>query len=127
MTGIIGPNGCGKSTLLKIFWASIPVTSNLFYLRKNWKEFSPKELSKVIAYIPQKVNVIPGISVRDFICLGRFAQLKHSWDSYTKRDYEIVDDIIHTLHLEAFRDRSLGSLSGGELQKFSGKSSCSGN
>jgi len=119
MTGIIGPNGCGKSTLLKNILGFYPCDFRSFsLLGKNRKDFSQKELSKLIAYIPQKINVIPGISVRDFICLGRFSQLKHSWDSYTKRDYEIVDDIIHTLHLDEFRDRPLGSLSGGELQKI---------
>lgn len=119
MTAIIGPNGCGKSTLLKnILGFHSGNFESFSLLGKNWKEFSPKDLARVIAYIPQKINIIPGISVRDFICLGRFSQLKHSWDSYSKRDFEIVDNIIETLHLELFRNRLLVSLSGGELQKI---------
>ena len=68
MTAIIGPNGCGKSTLLKnILGFHSGNFESFSLLGKNWKEFSPKDLARVIAYIPQKINIIPGISVRDFV------------------------------------------------------------
>ena len=49
--------------------------------------------------------------------MGRFPLLKNSWDNYSEKDYEIVENNISLLNIEELRDRNVETLSGGELQK----------
>lgn len=118
ITGIIGPNGCGKSTLAKNIIKYLTGKYEDFKIdNKNLKDLHSKDLSKLISYIPQKTNLISGVSVTDFILLGRFSMLKNSWDFYSKKDYEVVEDNIKLLKIDNLKDRNVESLSGGELQK----------
>ena len=81
------------------------------------RELTHKKIAQLISYIPQKSIIIPNISVFDYVLLGRFPLLKNSWDNYTKKDYEIVENNINLLNIKELRDRNIETLSGGELQK----------
>ena len=81
------------------------------------RELSHKKVAQLISYIPQKSVIIPNISVFDYILLGRFPLLKNSWDNYTEKDYEIVENNINLLNIKKLRDKNIETLSGGELQK----------
>ena len=81
------------------------------------RELNHKKIAQLISYIPQKSLIIPNISVFDYVLLGRFPLLKNSWDNYTEKDYEIVENNINLLNIKELRDRNIETLSGGELQK----------
>ena len=118
ITGIIGPNGCGKSTFVKNIIKYLKGTYDEFKINNmSLKELSQKDLAKIIAYIPQKTNIISNISVFEFILLGRFPLLKNSWDSYQKKDFEVVEENMKLLKIEKLSHRHIDNLSGGELQK----------
>ena len=54
ITTIIGPNGCGKSSLLKTIPRTVtPLSGTAIFEDKPIKKYSPKELAKKIAYLPQ--------------------------------------------------------------------------
>ena len=66
---ILGPNGAGKSTLLKCL-AGILRCDGVFLKDRPLKDYSPRELSRILAYVPQRVE--PGfLTVFDTVLLGR--------------------------------------------------------
>ena len=118
LTGIIGPNGCGKSTLAKNIIRYINGKYEYFKIMDiDIRQLSHKKIAQLISYIPQKSTIISNISVFDYVLLGRFPLLKNSWDNYSEKDYEIVENNISLLNIEELRDRNVETLSGGELQK----------
>ena len=118
LTGIIGPNGCGKSTLAKNIIRYINGKFEYFKIMHiDIRQLSHKKIAQLISYIPQKSTIISNISVFDYVLLGRFPLLKNSWDNYSEKDYEIVENNISLLNIEELRDRNVETLSGGELQK----------
>ena len=118
LTGIIGPNGCGKSTLAKNIIKYINGKFESFKIMDiDIRQLSHKKIAQLISYIPQKSTIISNISVFDYVLLGRFPLLKNSWDNYSEKDYEIVENNISLLNIEELRDRNVETLSGGELQK----------
>ena len=118
LTGIIGPNGCGKSTLAKNIIRYINGKFEYFKIMDiDIRQLSHKKIAQLISYIPQKSTIISNISVFDYVLLGRFPLLKNSWDNYSEKDYEIVENNISLLNIEELRDRNVETLSGGELQK----------
>ena len=118
LTGIIGPNGCGKSTLAKNIIRYINGKFEYFKIMDiDIRQLSHKKIAQLISYIPQKSTIISNISVFDYVLLGRFPLLNNSWDNYSEKDYEIVENNISLLNIEELRDRNVETLSGGELQK----------
>ena len=118
LTGIIGPNGCGKSTLAKNIIRYINGKFESFKIMDiDIRQLSHKKIAQLISYIPQKSTIISNISVFDYVLLGRFPLLKNSWDNYSEKDYEIVENNINLLNIKELKDRNVETLSGGELQK----------
>ena len=118
LTGIIGPNGCGKSTLAKNIIRYINGKFEYFKIMDiDIRQLSHKKIAQLISYIPQKSTIISNISVFDYVLLGRFPLLKNSWDNYSEKDYEIVENNINLLNIKELRNRNVETLSGGELQK----------
>ena len=62
--GILGANGSGKSTLLKMILKYFPIeTGNIEISDKNISLYSPKEMAKIISFVPQKSALNMPISV----------------------------------------------------------------
>ena len=55
--GILGPNGSGKTTLLKMLSGILPFSKGTILLKGiPIKEYTAKELAKVVAVLPQQVS-----------------------------------------------------------------------
>jgi len=111
---ILGPNGAGKSTLLKCF-AGILKCDGVFVKDRPIRDYPPKELSKVLAYVPQRAE--PGfLTVFDTVLLGRRPYMGLT---PSERDLKVVEEALRKLGIEKLALKRTNEISGGELQKVS--------
>ncbi|MDK2820816.1 MAG: zinc transport system ATP-binding protein [Clostridia bacterium] len=111
---IIGPNGGGKTTLLKIILGMVsPDRGNVIFLGG-----SPGENRKYIGYVPQhfQFNFDFPISVWEVVLTGRLGHVG-LFKRYTKKDKQIAAEALKEVDMYEFRDRQIGKLSGGQIQR----------
>ena len=119
--GIIGPNGGGKTTLLKVILGLIQPFSGKI------NHFFPAEFmdsSTFLGYLPQQIifdKKFP-ISVGEVILSGLISSGKKSDKSKVERNKKL-DEILNKLGMTNFKNKVIGELSGGQMQRvFLGRS-----
>ncbi|MBM0637273.1 ABC transporter ATP-binding protein [Campylobacter sp. VicNov18] len=116
--GILGPNGSGKSTLLKLILKNLNASKGEISLfNTNIKKFSLKEFAKICGFVPQKSELNAPLKVMDVLLMSKYANLKHTFSSYTQKDIIEVKQLAKELNLQDFLQRNILSLSGGEFQR----------
>ena len=102
--GIIGPNGGGKTTLLKVILGLLQPVSGAIRFYQNGVEVSSLRIGKF------------PISVWEVVASGLAAE-KPRFRSYTAVQKERIEVVIRQMGLEDLYTRSIGELSGGQLQR----------
>lgn len=113
LTVIIGRNGAGKSTLLKAILGEVEHKGNIIFTDE--KDNLTKKIK--IGYVPQKLNIEKHMPTTVF---DMFASCISYIPVFMKKDKKIYKEIKE--HLKVFGvdrliDKSIGDLSGGELQR----------
>jgi zinc transport system ATP-binding protein len=111
---VIGPNGGGKTTLLKLMLGLLEPT--LGSVRVFGRQ--PAEVTHRIGYVPQNVHVnktFP-VSVLDVVLMGRLRTSK-GWSRHSRQDRLAAQASLEQLGVWEVRDRRIGDLSGGQLQR----------
>ena len=113
LTVIIGRNGAGKSTLLKAILGEVELKGNIIFTDE--KDNLTKKIK--IGYVPQKLNIEKHMPTTVF---DMFASCISYIPVFMKKDKKIYKEIKE--HLKIFGvdrliDKSIGDLSGGELQR----------
>ncbi|MHC1597275.1 MAG: metal ABC transporter ATP-binding protein [Methermicoccaceae archaeon] len=109
---IMGPNGGGKTTLLKVILGLVkPDKGKVEVFGKK-----PEEGRKLIGYLPQHTLFNPEfpMSVLDVVLMGTYGGLLKK---YSDEDREIALDALDAVGMLEFKDRQIGKLSGGQLQR----------
>ena len=114
--GLIGPNGSGKTTLLRAIAGLVPHDGEIRVGDATGGSLSRRELARRIALVPQNPAVPAGITVTDYVLLGRTPYIPYL-GTESRRDLEIVASVLDHLDLAGFAARRLDSLSGGERQR----------
>jgi molybdate transport system ATP-binding protein len=114
---VVGPNGAGKTSLLLMLLGALQPESGRIELGDRLLFDSEAGVDvpledRRLGYVPQEYALFPHLSVRDNI---RFA-LQSSGISPGEVD-ERARESLAALKLEAFADRRVTSLSGGEQQR----------
>jgi len=99
---VLGPNGSGKTTLLRAL---------LGYLRHSGSVGAPAN----IAYVPQRPEIPAGMTVVEYVSLGR-ARLE-GWGRESERGRSLISQVLDRLELGAMAGRFVTDLSGGEMQR----------
>jgi len=109
--GFIGPDGAGKTTLMRIITTLLlPDTGDIKVLGKDCRT-EYKELRKEIGYMPGRFSLYQDLSVEEN--LEFYATV---FGTTVKENYDLISDIYS--HIEPFKKRLAGKLSGGMKQKL---------
>ena len=112
--GVIGPNGGGKTTLLHVILGMIrPLSGSVSYYRNG----APTPHIS-IGYLPQYNDIdrcFP-ISVGEVVLSGLSKQ-KSLLKAFTRSHSELVSETLQRIGMNDFKDQSINTLSGGQLQR----------
>lgn len=113
LTVIIGRNGAGKSTLLKAILGEVEHSGNIVFT--DMKDNKTKKIK--IGYVPQKINVERHMPTTVY---DLFASCISDIPVFLKKDKKLYKEIKEQLNIfgaDELIDKSIGELSGGELQR----------
>ena len=113
--GIIGPNGGGKTSLLKV------ISGLSEYDQGSVKIYGKniKECDGYIGYVPQASEFDKSfpINVLDVILLGSLKAKFKLFENFSDRSVQNAEKIMRDLNIYNLKNRQIGQLSGGQLQK----------
>ena len=113
---LIGPNGAGKTTVLRAIARLAPFAGNIVIGDRAVPSLGARELARHVAMLLQEPHIPDGMSVSQYVLLGRSPHLGYLGRE-SARDRRIVADVLRRLSLDDFAERTLGQLSGGERQR----------
>ena len=117
LTCLLGPNGSGKTTLLRCLLGQLrPSGGSIVVDGRNVGAYGPRQLARLIAYVPQFPTSAFAFTVRQIVLMGRFAH-GGALGIAGRQDRAVAEEAMkmtQTLHLA---DRTLEELSGGEAQR----------
>jgi iron complex transport system ATP-binding protein len=117
LVAIVGPNGAGKSTLARAV-AGLQRTSggSVTWNGEDIGTVRGRRLARMRAFVPQRGHVPAGLTVRQAVQIGRSPHIG-PLQRATRHDRDVVEESIVRAGVEAFGNRQLVTLSGGELQR----------
>ena len=116
MNAILGPNGSGKTTLFKCLaglWR--PNAGTVLHGECDILSLPERKRSRLIAVVPQDHEPPFPYSVAEVVLMGRAAHVG-AFSAPGRRDIQIADEAIETLHLNLLSDKPYTKISGGERQ-----------
>jgi iron complex transport system ATP-binding protein len=113
---LIGPNGGGKTTLLRAIARLVTFAGSIALENRPTDEMRRAELSRLLAVVPQEPSTPPWMTVGEYVLLGRTPHLG-PLAKEGRRDREAAARALARLDLLDYRERLLGTLSGGEKQR----------
>lgn len=116
VTALVGVNGAGKSTLFKAIMGLVPTSRGEIRLLGRTVKQALRE--NLVAYVPQSEEVdwtFP-VLVEDVVMMGRYGHM-----GFLRRpsqaDRTAVDEALERVNMQAFRERQIGELSGGQRKR----------
>ncbi len=109
--GLIGPDGAGKTSILRIITTLLFPTDGKVTVLNSDVVKDYKKIRTNIGYMPQRFSLYQDLSVEENLTF--FARI---FGTTIEENYNLIKDIYG--HIEPFKDRIAGKLSGGMKQKL---------
>jgi iron complex transport system ATP-binding protein len=114
----IGPNGAGKSTLLKILAGVIRgYTGRAELLGRTLSAFTPNNLAKRVAFVPQETHMVFPFTVGEIVMMGRLPHRPRGNLFDTPKDTQWTRRAMELTDITPLSGRTFNELSGGERQR----------
>jgi iron complex transport system ATP-binding protein len=114
---VLGPNGAGKSTLVRCAAGhAAPWTGDVRLCGAALGSFRGRERARRLAVVPQRLERVPPVRVREFVESGRYAHLR-GFRRAGSEDRAAVERALREVDLLGRESEALGELSGGQLQR----------
>ena len=113
LTVIIGRNGAGKSTLLKALLGEVKHTGKIEIYDKKENKYEKLK----IGYVPQSMNIERHMPTTVYDLIAGIISNKPIWLKKDKKIYEKIKKYLKVFEADLLIDKSIGDLSGGELQR----------
>jgi iron complex transport system ATP-binding protein len=114
---IIGPNGAGKTSLLKVLAGLQKAQQGSVAIKdKDISKYRRRNLSQIMAIVPQQIEVGFPFTVADTVIMGRSPHLG-ILGMEGKNDFHIAEEAMKFTEVSHLAERKLHQLSGGELQR----------
>ena len=113
LTVIIGKNGAGKTTLLKAILGEIKHTGKIVFT--DTKNNMLRKLK--IGYVPQSINVEKHMPTTVYDLFASLISNVPVWFKKDHRVYKKIKETLQVFQVANLIDKSIGDLSGGELQR----------
>lgn len=108
---LVGPNGAGKTTFLKVLLGMAPYSGSI----KDHGIEVFKNHRRNIAFVPQQPLVPQGMTVAEYVMLGRAKRDGWGKESISSRSY--VHKVLTHTQLYGMQNNLVAQLSGGEMQR----------
>ncbi len=117
LIGLIGPNGAGKTTLLKTLAGLISPCKGAVAIDGQTLEVWRRDLlAQKLGYLSQTRTVHWPVTVERLVSLGRLPH-RGPWDGLSDQDRAAISDALKATDTDGLQDRSVTTLSGGELAR----------
>ncbi|MDG1224248.1 MAG: ABC transporter ATP-binding protein [Candidatus Marinimicrobia bacterium] len=114
MFGLLGPNGAGKSTLMRTIAGLQELDKGSITVGSIDVVKDKQELRKILGYLPQEFGLYPKINALELF--DHLAVMKGIANK--KERIELAESLLSQTNLWKYRNRKLGTFSGGMKQRF---------
>jgi ABC-type cobalamin/Fe3+-siderophores transport system ATPase subunit len=117
LVAVVGPNGAGKSTLVRaVSGLQRPSGGIVAWWGREIGALRGRELARLRAFVPQRMPVPAGVTVREAVTIGRSSHLR-PLSRMAAADHAAIAAAMERTEVGGFAERALTTLSGGELQR----------
>ena len=114
MFGLLGPNGAGKSTLMRTIAGLQELDKGSITVGSIDVDKDKQELRKILGYLPQEFGLYPKVNALELF--DHLAVMKGIANK--KERIELAESLLSQTNLWKYRNRKLGTFSGGMKQRF---------
>ena len=112
-----GRNGTGKTTLLRVMAGLMDFEGSVMIGGQDISKMKRRNAARLIALMPQAGEMYFQYTVFQTVLLGRYARSGGLFGSFSAEDREYAKACMQSCGVYELKDRLLGELSGGQLQR----------